>query len=191
MTSSELRDKIQTLVRQVYGVKKGLSNYGETDADEITKFPELKSVLIKLLTKDFKVFIGPIDWVAPKPTTFRINLKNGQEFYLIYTEKSWIAQVEGKKYYLLNINELENATNAIARILRYGNPEPEVEETEDTSSSSTSSSSSSTSSGGGSSSSIGSGNEFDTGEEEEVASGTTAGEEEIEITATDTETEES
>ena len=191
MTADELKEKIQTIARQVYGVRKGRSDYGEMGSDEYADFPELKSILIKLLTKDFRIFIGPIDWVAPKPTTFRINLKNGQEFYLIYTVKSWVAQIEGKKYYLLNINELQNATNAIARMLRYGNPEPETTETEDTSST-TSSSSSSTSSSGGSSGGggIASGNEFDTGEETAVASGTTPGEEEIEVTATDTETEE-
>jgi hypothetical protein len=79
------------------------------------------------MTEDFKVFVESIDWVAPKPTTFRINLKNGQSFYLVYTTKSWIAQVEGKKYYLLNINELQNGTNAISRILRYGTKEEATE----------------------------------------------------------------
>ena len=36
--------------------------------------------------------------------------------------RSWIAQVEGKKYYLLNLPEEERAVEAIARILRYGIP---------------------------------------------------------------------
>ena len=36
--------------------------------------------------------------------------------------RSWIAQVEGKKYYLLNLPEEERAVEAIARILRYGVP---------------------------------------------------------------------
>ena len=63
--------------------------------------------------------------------TFRINLKNGQDFYLIYTPKSWIAQVEGKKFYLLNLNEEQNACESIARILRYGSKaEAPVEGTE-------------------------------------------------------------
>ena len=34
--------------------------------------------------------------------------------------RSWIAQIEGKKYYLLNLPEEERAVEAIARILRYG-----------------------------------------------------------------------
>jgi hypothetical protein len=88
--------------------------------DELTKFPELKAVIVDLLTHEFDAFLASIDWVAPKPTTFRINLKNDQDFYLIYSRTSWIAQVEGKKYYLLNLPEEERACEAIARILRYG-----------------------------------------------------------------------
>lgn len=130
MTREELKFKIQDLVRQVYGPRRAAAAYGEAESDELTKFPELREILVKLLTDDFKVFVDTIDWVAPKPTTFRINLKNGQSFYLIYTLRSWIAQVEGKKYYLLNLNELENGTNAISRVLRYGIKAVEGEETE-------------------------------------------------------------
>ncbi len=54
-------------------------------------FPELKAIIVDLLTSDFDSFLASIDWVAPKPTTFRINLKNDQEFYLIYSRNSWIA----------------------------------------------------------------------------------------------------
>ena len=128
MTAEELKEKIKVVVRQVYGKpKNATADYGETASDELTKFPELRDVLVKLMTEDFKVFVESIDWVAPKPTTFRINLKNGQSFYLVYTTRSWIAQIEGKKYYLLNINELQNGTNAISRILRYGTKEEATE----------------------------------------------------------------
>jgi hypothetical protein len=74
------------------------------------------------LGPQFDLFIASIDWVAPKPTTFRINLKNNENFYLVYTPRTFIAEIEGKKYYLLNLNEQENAENAIARMLRYGAP---------------------------------------------------------------------
>ena len=91
--------------------------------DELTKFPELKAVIIDLLTSDFDSFLSSIDWVAPRPTTFRINLKNDTNFYLIWSTRSWIAQVEGKKYYLLNLPEEQRAAEAISRILRYGTKE--------------------------------------------------------------------
>jgi len=119
MTKAELREKIRLLVPTVVGNKKQ-AEAAAVEYDELTKFPELKAVIVDLLTHEFDNFVASIDWVAPKPTTFRINLKNDQDFYLIYSRTSWIAQVEGKKYYLLNLPEEERATEAIARILRYG-----------------------------------------------------------------------
>jgi hypothetical protein len=119
MTREELVAKIRTLTKDVYRGRLK-ADVAAAEYDELTKFPELKKVIVDLLTSDFDFFLASIDWVAPRPTTFRINLKNGQDFYLIYTPKSWIAQVEGKKYYLLNLNEEESACESISRILRYG-----------------------------------------------------------------------
>ena len=127
MTKDELKDKIKVLVKQVY-VDKAKTTLAAAEYDELTKFPELKKVLVDLLTPDFDFFLASIDWVAPRPTTFRINLKNGTSFYLIFTPRSWIAQVEGKKYYLLNLNEEEAACEAIARQLRYQVPVKEKPE---------------------------------------------------------------
>jgi hypothetical protein len=39
---------------------------------------------------------------------------------LIFTDRTWIGKVEGKKYYLLNLSEEQNCTEAVARILSYG-----------------------------------------------------------------------
>ena len=121
MTAAELREKIRLLIPTVVGNKKQAEK-AAVEYDELTKFPELKAVIVDLLTHEFDNFVASIDWVAPKPTTFRINLKNDFNFYLIFTKTSWIAQVEGKKYYLLNLPEEERAIEAIARILRYGAP---------------------------------------------------------------------
>ena len=119
MTAAELREKIRVLALQVVGEKSKAEEAAST-YDELTKFPELKDIIIDLLTNEFDSFVESIDWIAPRPTTFRINLLNGQSFILIYTPRSWIAQVEGKKYYLLNLDEEEYAAQAIARILQYG-----------------------------------------------------------------------
>jgi hypothetical protein len=122
MTAAELREKIKSLIPQVYSNKQKAES-AAVEYDELTKFPELKAVIIDLLTSDFDSFLSSIDWVSPRPTTFRINLKNNQGFYLIWNAKSWVAQVEGKKYYLLNLPEEQRAAESIARILRYGNKE--------------------------------------------------------------------
>ena len=119
MTREELQSRLKILIKQVYANKR-ITPEEAVQYDELTKFPELKSVIVDLLTPEYDNFVASIDWVAPRPSTFRINLKNDQLFYLIYGKRSWIAQVEGKKYYLLNLPEEQHAAEAIARILRFG-----------------------------------------------------------------------
>jgi len=119
MTASELKEKVKRLAKKVYQEK----TKGEDAAiayDELVKFPELKAVIIDLLTSDFDSFIESVDWVSPRPSAFRVNLLNGQNFMLTFDPRSWIAQIEGKKYYLLNLDEEEMAAKAVSRILAYG-----------------------------------------------------------------------
>ena len=119
MTASELRDRIKALAKQVYQ-ERAKSDDAALAYDELVKFPELKAVIVSLLTSDFDKFLESVDWVAPRPSTFRVNLLNGESFTLMYDPRSWIAQVEGKKYYLLNLDEEEMAAKSISRILTYG-----------------------------------------------------------------------
>ena len=139
MTKDEFTEKIKNLVKQIYSKT---STSDETTSDEVdidnpslisldsdrfpvlTKFPTLRDTIIKLLTDQYELFISDIEWVAPRPTTFRIILANEQPFYLIFTDRSWIGKVEGKKYYLLNLSEEQNCIEAIARILAYGAKAP-------------------------------------------------------------------
>jgi len=130
MTKDEFKDKIKTLVKQVYA-KTEKSTEIDLDSPSVVsldnvrfpvlvKFPTLSDTIVKLLTDQYDLFIKDIEWVAPRPTTFRIILANDQVFYLIFTDRTWIGKVEGKKYYLLNLSEEQNCIEAIARILSYG-----------------------------------------------------------------------
>ena len=119
MTADELREKIKDGVRKIYVDNAKIDRDAE-EYDELTKFPQLKAAIVDLLTVQFADFLDTIDWVAPRPSTFRINLINGQNFMLIYTDRSWIAKVEGKKYYMVNLDEEERAAQSVARILSYG-----------------------------------------------------------------------
>lgn len=119
MTAAELRDKLKPLIKQAYQARSKADDAAFA-YDELTKFPELKLIIIDLLTEDFDKFLESIDWVSPRPTIFRINLLNGQNFMLEYNDRSWVAKVEGKKYYLLNLDEEERAAQSVSRILTYG-----------------------------------------------------------------------
>ena len=138
MTKAELREKIKTLAVQVMA-SKAKTDDAALAYDELVKFPALKDIIVDLMTDQFDSFLESVDWVAPRPTTFRVNLLNGQNFLLMFTERSWIAQVQGKKYYLLNLDEEERCALAINRLLRVGpaagaEMEGETSDTEDTSS---------------------------------------------------------
>jgi len=138
MTKAELREKIKTLAVQVMA-SKAKTDDAALAYDELVKFPALKDIIVDLMTDQFDSFIESVDWVAPRPTTFRINLLNGQNFLLMFTDRSWIGQVQGKKYYLLNLDEEERCALAINRLLRVGpasgaEMEGEATDTEDASS---------------------------------------------------------
>jgi len=88
----------------------------------IQKYPSLDDTLVDLLTEKYRDYITGVYIIAPKPTTFRILLHNGQEFYLIYGPKAYTAKISGKKYYLLNLNEEQFAITSIAALLELGMP---------------------------------------------------------------------
>ena len=94
------------------------------------KFPTVKAAIIKLQTEDFKEFVESIDWISPRPTSFRVNLKNGQDYILKWTGKTFEAQILGKKYILSNIAEYQQALDKLAILYKEapmsgaGNGEP-------------------------------------------------------------------
>lgn len=88
----------------------------------LAKYPTLKKTLEMLMTPAFKDYVTGIYITAPKPTTFKIVLHNGQYFLLTFLGKAYEATVAGKKFYLQTIGERERATNAVARLLQLGNP---------------------------------------------------------------------
>ena len=87
----------------------------EDATDQIlSKFPTLKSAIIKLQTEDFKEFVDSIDWISPRPSSFRINLKNGQDYILKWTGETFEAQIMGKRYYLNKIGDYQQALDKLA-----------------------------------------------------------------------------
>lgn len=88
----------------------------------LRKYAGLKKTLEYLMTPSFEEYITGIYVVAPKPTTFKIVLHNGQFFFLQFMGKAYEATVQGKKYYLMAIGEKERCMVAISRLLRFGNP---------------------------------------------------------------------
>ena len=84
------------------------------------KFPSLKQAVESLLTNQYGEFVEEVLWVAPRPSTFRVELKNKQNFILKWTGKGFEAQIQGKRYYINKLADFEQALDKLNELLKYG-----------------------------------------------------------------------
>ena len=63
MTLKDLQHKLRVLIKQVYS-NQTITSEEAVQYDELTKFPELKAVLVDLLTPEYDSFLASIDWVC-------------------------------------------------------------------------------------------------------------------------------
>lgn len=99
--------------------KAGEDTILEDATDQILqKFPTLQAAIVKLQTEDFKEFVDTIDWISPRPTSFRINLKNGQNYILKWTGTGFEAQIMGKRYYINKIDDYQQALDKLSVLYR-------------------------------------------------------------------------
>tara|TARA_R110001592_G_scaffold150123_1_gene375779 strand:- start:5489 stop:6130 length:642 start_codon:yes stop_codon:yes gene_type:complete len=82
------------------------------------KFPTVKAALVKLQSEQFKEFVESIDWVSPRPSSFRINLKNGQDYILKWMGDGFQAQIQGKRYYINKIDDYQQALDKLELLYR-------------------------------------------------------------------------
>jgi len=101
----------------------------QTNATEelLNKFPTLERAITSLFTEDYDEFIDSIDYVAPKPSTFKVNTANGQHIYLKYTGKGFEAEIMGKKYALNMLTDYQQALDKLNELLRLAAPEAPAE----------------------------------------------------------------
>ena len=84
----------------------------------VHRFPGLKKTLEELMSPAFGRYVADISLIAPKPTTFGIELINGQDFTVSYIGKgNFTVKIAGKKYNPINIGESERASQAITDLL--------------------------------------------------------------------------
>jgi hypothetical protein len=86
----------------------------------LAKFPQLRQTLEQLLSIQYRIFVNDIQWVAPKPTTFKIILPNSQFFNLIWNTQDFIAKIAGVKYDMLVLRERERAVKSLSELIQYG-----------------------------------------------------------------------
>jgi hypothetical protein len=122
-SKQELQGYIQGRVRQILGRTETAAYQGDPQSPMnimLERFPELTQTLIKLLSDQFRLFVSDIQWVAPKPTTFKVILPNKQYFNLIWNTQDFIVKVAGKKYDMLSLQERERAIKSLSDLIQYG-----------------------------------------------------------------------
>ncbi len=128
MTKKELADKVRASARQIASRAEKPENATPMSlkySDILFKFPKLQETLSELMSDEFTLFVEDIQWVAPRPTTFKVILKNQNYFHLIWNADDFIARVAGTNYNLTAIGEKERAIKAIQELLITGPINPE------------------------------------------------------------------
>jgi len=92
----------------------------KTSEDIVRMFPYVNDTLVDLMSMDYKLFIGKIEWVAPKPTTFRVTLKNGNDFYLTWNSAEFMVNINGLDFDLGSVSDELRCIKQIKDSLIYG-----------------------------------------------------------------------
>jgi hypothetical protein len=128
MTKKELADKVRAAARDVASRADKPENATPMAlkySEMLFKFPKLQETLISLMSDEFTTFVEDIEWVAPRPTTFKVVLKNQNTFHLIWNGDTFTARVAGTQYNLSNLGEEQRAIKAIQELLIEGPINPD------------------------------------------------------------------
>jgi len=122
-SKQELEDYIRGRVRQLTGKTDNAAYQDNPESPMnlmLARFPQLRQTLEKLMTLQFRIFVQDIQWVAPKPTTFKVILPNQQTFTLIWNTEDFLVKIAGMKYDMLILQERERAVKALSELIQYG-----------------------------------------------------------------------
>ena len=128
MTKKELADKVRAAAQDIASNGNKLETPTAAAfkySPMLEKFPKLQETLITLMSEDFTAFVENIEWVAPRPTTFKVTLKNFNTYHLIWNGSEFTARVAGTQYNLANLGEEQRALKAIQELLITGPINPD------------------------------------------------------------------
>jgi hypothetical protein len=128
MTKKELADKVRAAAQKIASTNDKLETPTAAAfkySPMLDKFPKLQETLIDLMSEEFTTFVEDIEWVAPRPTTFKVVLKNFNSYHLIWNGDTFTARVSGTQYNLSNLGEEQRAIKAIQELLIVGPINPD------------------------------------------------------------------
>lgn len=122
--TTELADLVRTVIGRTTAVKDITPTETPVQPTQEThyllyKFPQLKKTTAQLFGGQYNDFIESVEWIVPRPTTFKLNLKNGEHIFLKWEGKGFQAQIQGKRYMLELVGEFEQALDRLSEVLKY------------------------------------------------------------------------
>jgi hypothetical protein len=117
MTNKDIVRKI--ILREVEAMQPMVQSFEDNPIEFLLqKYPTMRQTLEMLMSSAYKDYITGIYIVAPKPTTFKIELINGQDFNIKYIGKGkFNVKVAGKQYHPDNLGDAERCSQSIADLL--------------------------------------------------------------------------
>ena len=94
----------------------------------LAKFPTLKHALVRLHSEQYPEIVAGVEWVSPKPTMFRVELTNGQNYTLKWLGKDFEANISGTNYYLGQLIGFQHALRKLSDLYQEGPISSEDEE---------------------------------------------------------------
>ena len=124
-----IRSANEEVIKEEEEVETEAAELPNATDEMLQKFPTLKKTIVRLMTDDYSEFVDTIDYISPRPTAFKINLTNGQSFTLKWMGKNFEATILGKRYYLGQLNNFQQALDKLAILYKEGpieKPEDEL-----------------------------------------------------------------
>ena len=113
-----------------------MKNLRKTISEEIQKIKEEKypmpieiqnALEVKLKMTPIIRYVDYLKAVNSIPPSYEVNLHNGRKFIIFYEDFSLMVKIEGREYYLMDMEERSNAIEHINRLLVTNHVQPIAE----------------------------------------------------------------
>jgi len=113
-----------------------MKNLKKTISEEIQKIKEEKypmpieiqnALEVKLKMTPIIRYVDYLKAVNSIPPSYEVNLHNGRKFIIFYEAFSLMVKIEGREYYLMDMEERSNAIEHINRLLITNHVQPIAE----------------------------------------------------------------
>lgn len=86
----------------------------------LSRYPQTKKALAAFFGPEYPTFVRDVQYVAYKPTTFKIILSNSTNFFIEWSGNGFLVNTPGKKLDISKVDDYQRAQNYINDLLKTG-----------------------------------------------------------------------